>query len=137
MKLTNQEVVSIYRWLNVPLHGEELRSRVKFIGYILPQTEGLDAKRLKFCEGFADKDEDGKPILEKGQFKMTEENTKMFGEEYQKLLKEEKEYEIDSDNKKHFQTTHTILSTKVVNGMGIDEGAVYDTVLNKFETCLN
>lgn len=62
----------------------------------------IEKEREKLCERYADKDEDDRPIMvnsmvdgmKKQTYKMSEENSKLFGEEYEDLLDTEVDIEI-------------------------------------------
>lgn len=66
------------------------------------ECERIEKERKKLCEQYADKDEDGNPIMEKSvingtetqTYKMSDENRKTFNDEYNELLDTEVDIEI-------------------------------------------
>lgn len=66
------------------------------------ESERIENERKKLCEQYADKDEDGKPIMEKSiingtetqTYKMSDENRKTFDDEYNDLIDTEVDIEI-------------------------------------------
>lgn len=67
----------------------------------------IEKEREKLCERYADKDEDERPIMvnsmvdgtKKQTYKMSEENSKLFAEEYEDMLDTEVDIEIRTVNK--------------------------------------
>lgn len=66
------------------------------------ESERIENERKKLCEQYSDKDDDGKPVMvdsiingqKTQEYKMSEENRKLFGEEYNELLDTEVDIEI-------------------------------------------
>lgn len=66
------------------------------------ESERIEKERKKLCEQFADKDEEGKPVMidsmingqKTQEYKMTEENKKLFSEEYEALPDSDVDIEI-------------------------------------------
>lgn len=66
------------------------------------ESERIEKERTKLCEQYADKDENGEPIMvdsiingnKTQEYKMSEENRKLFSEEYGELLDAEVEMEL-------------------------------------------
>lgn len=66
------------------------------------EVERVEKERLKICEQYAEKDEEGKPVMDDNivdgkkvqSYKMSEENQKVFVEEYNDLLENEVELDI-------------------------------------------
>lgn len=133
MKITYQDISYIYKWLNVPLHGEELRNRNKFIGIIEPLKEEADNKRIEILESHSDKDADGKAIIEEGQYKIPEDKKGLVFDELAKFLDGETPLKVTDDNKAYFISARDILK-KSTKDMDIEQGKVYDRILTEFET---
>ena len=53
------------------------------------ENQDLEQQRVKLCEMYADKDEEGKPMTENGKFVFREGEQQKFQTEYEELLKEE------------------------------------------------
>lgn len=58
------------------------------------ENKNLEQQRVKLCEMYAQKDENGKPETEEGKFIFSTEEKQKFEEEYKGLLNEEVELEI-------------------------------------------
>ena len=121
MKLNNIQAFNLYRWLDVPLHGSELRARNAFVKLIAPQYEAFTAIRKSKLEELADKDEAGKPIIDAAGYKISDENQKKFEE----LLDQVTMYEKFKDAK----VIEGILNTKLSRGLGIEEGKIFEQVI--------
>lgn len=71
----------------------------------------IEKEREKLCERYADKDEDERPVIvnsmvdgmKKQTYKMSEENSKLFAEEYEGLLDVEVDIEIRTVKKEVVQ----------------------------------
>lgn len=53
-----------------------------------PKNDEYEKKRLELCEFYADKDENGKPVIKNNTFQIKELNLKAFGEELNKAADE-------------------------------------------------
>ena len=129
INLTNQETEFLYAWLNIPLHGEHLRARNKFIRVIEDQHTVTQDHRVVLLESLVDKDESGKPIIENGVYKLTPENRKQFSEDFNKYLADGSDnYEVDE---KILRGIVDVLETRMTKGLDIEEGRVYESVVEK------
>lgn len=133
LNLTNKEMVYLYRWLNLPLHGEELRFRTRFLALLQPQHAEYNAVRERVVAECVKKDESGNPVVENGQYVFEEDKKEKFATDHANFLEQKTEYKIDDGVKKILKSIHNVLSNRLTKGMDIDEGAVYDAVLTKFE----
>lgn len=61
----------------------------KNVELLKKEYQDLEQQRVKLCEMYADKDEEGKPITEDGKFVFQEGEQQKFQMEYEELLKEE------------------------------------------------
>lgn len=61
----------------------------KNVELLKKECRDLEQQRVKLCEMYADKDEEGKPIIEDGKFSFQEGEQQKFQMEYEELLKEE------------------------------------------------
>lgn len=141
MKFSNKEIRFIYAWLNVPLHGEDVRARHRFLKMVQSQLNDMETERVALIEKYANKDQDGKLILEKnaqgiGEYKFTEERRALFDEESFALLNKETKYDIEKEEKKFIRVVKDILTNKLQKGLSIDEGEIYDSVLMEFDHAL-
>lgn len=136
LNLTNKEIVYLYRWLNLPLHGEELRFRTKFLSLIQPQRDEYNTVRQDVVQKHAKKDPEGNLLIEDGNYVFDEGQKEKFATDHANFLEQKTEYKIDDNTKKILKSIYNVLSIKLTKGMDIDEGAVYDAILTKFEEVL-
>lgn len=61
----------------------------KNVELLKKECQDLEQQRVRLCEMYADKDEEGKPITEDGKFVFQEGEQQKFQMEYEELLKEE------------------------------------------------
>lgn len=131
--LTNQEVEYLYSWLNIPLHGELLRARNKFIRMIGDQHEATQERRVELLKELTDKDPaTGEPIIENGVYKVNKENMEIFSKKFTDVLENgNKEYDISYDTLKGIVD---ILMNRMTKGLDINEGAIYDSILEELSS---
>lgn len=129
MNLTNQHILHLFRWLNVPLHGEELRARNKFIATLNGQHEAIHAKRQAMLEEISDKDEDGKAIVTDGDYQIPKEKKEEYVKLYTDFLNETNEYETAGIK----GSIKSILMTKMTRGLDIEEGKVFEEIIGELE----
>ena len=118
MKFSNKEVRFIYAWLNIPLHGEDVRARHRFLKMVQPQLNEMEEQRVALIDKYANKDQDGKLITEKNaqglsEYKFTEERRAQFDAESFALLDKETKYSIDKEEKKFIRIIRDILTNKL------------------------
>lgn len=114
-------------WLDVPLHGELLISRNKFIRAIEPIRDEIEAYRKSLLKDISEKDENGEPIIENGIYKIPDEKKEEFVNQYNDLYLNE-EVEVDCNRKSAIKT---ILMEKMTKGLGIEEGKTFEEILEQ------
>lgn len=124
-KIKNIALFHLMRWIDVPLHGEEISARNTFVKTVFKQHEDFLNKRMQMMNDLSDKNAEGKPvILENGQVSISDENMKKFDE----LFNEVTEYpEID---KSVLKTLKRILTEKMQKGLGIKEGEIWTEIVS-------
>lgn len=121
----------IRSWIDVPLHGEQVRVRNKIYQIFNPIFLESEQKRMDILDSYVDKDENGtKKLDEQGLFLITEERKKEFNDKMIEMYMEEREIPID---KKLTNVLIDILLHKVMKQFTIQDGAVYDEVISKLE----
>lgn len=111
-------------WLDVPLHGDLLRARNKFIADIQTRLNVIEENRQLTLRSFAEKDKKGEPIIENGIYKIPDEKKADFIKDYNDTyLQETVEIEAPTIALK------TILMEKMTKGLGIEDGKVFEEIL--------
>lgn len=126
MKIKHKHVRLIRKWLDRPMHGDELKARNTFIKAVTPQYELIEKTRVDLLEKHADKGEDGKPIIENDQYKLSEAGQKATLEEYNTFLEGEQEY-VGFDKVTANQIARSIETNP--KGYGLDEGMMIEEVI--------
>jgi len=122
--LKNLHLLMLRNWLDVPLHGDLLRSRNKFIAGIQTKLKVIEENRKLTLANYADKDKDGEPIIENDLYKISDENKAGFIKEYNDTyLQDTEEVEAPTGALK------TILLEKMTKGLGIEDGKVFEEIL--------
>lgn len=129
MKLSNNDIGNLYKWLAGPMHGEELRARTKFINLIEPIHNTVQDKRVELLEAYADQDKDKKAIIENGMYKINPENQVSYIKEFDAYLKKDSGVKM---TKQEFRPIYEILR-KSTKDMDVEQGKEYDKVMSAFE----
>jgi len=126
MQLKRLHILVLRTWLDVPLHGELLRARNKFIQAIEPIHTEIEAYRKELLAEYSERDEKGEPIIEAGLYKIPDDKKEEFIEKYNNTyLQEEVEVTADKANLK------TILMEKMTKGLGVEDGKVFEEILTQ------
>ncbi len=134
MKITNTQVQYLYNWLNAPLHGEQSRSRNKFVKLITKQYNDSINGRTDILKSFADKDKKTKqPIIENGLYKMSDAKLVKAKEEVTEFLNESVEYTIAKSDKAIIRSIIEILNNAKLP-LDIPTGQVYEEVMSELES---
>lgn len=131
MNLSNQHILHLFRWLNIPLHGEDLRTRNKFISLLEPQHEAINTKRIALLEEVAAKDEAGKAIVKDGLYEIPEEKKEEYTKVYSEYLNERADYDLSRTVNKY--TLKNVLMTKLTKGLDIEEGKLFEEIVGQLE----
>lgn len=114
LKIKNRNLISLTQFLGqVPLVGTESRERTKFIQECAPHLEELDGRRRELAASYAEKDEDGNPVLIEGdngtQFDLSEESQAKFDADMKKILDEEFTLGVEVGNLTKLRTVKKII----------------------------
>lgn len=83
---------------------------------LVKESERIEKERIKLCKQYADKDEEGNPVMDKSvidgketsSYHMTDENRKAFNEEYNDLLDSETKIEFRKLNMEIVERCETV-----------------------------
>lgn len=83
---------------------------------LVKELERIEKERIKLCKQYADKDEEGNPVMDKSvidgketsSYHMTDENRKVFNEEYNELLDSETNIEFRKLNMEIVERCETV-----------------------------
>lgn len=81
---------------------------VKSIGVVEKSVKECESTRVALCESLCEKDAEEKPIIEKNNYKFTEENKKEFHVKWQELLNTEITLDIFPINKSDIENVKEI-----------------------------
>jgi len=126
INLKKIHIVLLMRWLDVPLHGDLLVARTKFIKTIEPIYTEIEKYRKELLAEMSEKDEEGKPVLENGIYKVLDEKKEEFISQYNDLYLNET-VEIEAP----VSALKAILMEKMTKGLGIEDGKVFDEILEQ------
>jgi len=126
----------LFKLLNVPLHGQQSRSRNRILKQISLKRDEIEKDRVSIMEGYAEKEVvDGKEVVkltEDGQYDINTEGLIKANEGYRKLMDEDYIIDILPSNKVDLRTVKTIIEESLVS-FGTNDGADYDDICEGFE----
>lgn len=131
--MKNKHLIQTMRWLGVPLHGDLARKRNRIVIALNGAFEEVNKIRISLLEKHADKDADGKPILEEGNYKLSPDGIKAFNEDYETPVYDADTTAFAKLDKPLLKALREILSEKLTIAFDIPQGAVYDEVLTFLE----
>lgn len=120
----------IRQWIDVPLHGEKVRVRNAIVQAFEPSYQKLEADRVKILTDMAEKDKDGKPVMEDGNFKIAPEKHGEFQTKFAMSMTEKADISI---SKQQVKVLIDILLNNIMKSFNVAEGAVYDDVISVLE----
>lgn len=93
IKTTLQEVITAEQFL-AALSNEKLRSKAAYqvarlIHDIRIELELFQERRIALIEKYADHDDNGEPIVENNQYKISKESSELLDKEYKELVETE------------------------------------------------
>ncbi len=140
MQITARELIQLWAWFSGPVHGVEARQRNVFVREYKASYEQAVQGRKDVLASLADKDENGKAIVEQGKYKIPDEKLDEAKDLVNKYL-DETTYEIlpeTKGQKESLRSVYTILKDKpmVAGGITLEDGEVYDSLLTKIEEAL-
>lgn len=127
MKLTNQNIWHMVIWLNKPMHGDDMRIRNEFFSVVSAQYQSLLDGRTEILEKFADKDKDGKPVIENETYKISPDKKSAYSTAIDSFMATEAEFPED---KKLGRKVVALLEKQNID-LGIDEGKKYLELLER------
>ena len=122
---------SIDLLFNLSLRGKQSRHRTRFIKLLNERFVQVEEERKQLAEEFAEKDEDGKPIVENDRYKIVGDNREQFQKEFEELMSEE--FVIEGEN---FKETLEVVRDILLNCdeyFSGEQAFVYDYLCEQFE----
>jgi hypothetical protein len=130
VKVTRAEVKLLFKWLNVPLHGELIKSREEFLKPVYEAFGDIEPKRLEILNEYSEKDKKGKTIFEEGKFKLMEDKKEECLQKFNAYLDEEVEI---GATPKVLADIRTILTQKMTTPLDIPEGKAHTELVEKLK----
>lgn len=121
--------------LDTPLHGQEMRSRTRFLRKLMALGDEVnDTRKDKLIE-LAEKNEDGSPKMmadNPSQYDLSPESLKKFQEFYKELMQEHAVIDILASNVEDIRTVYNIL-VKLPTALGAADAEEYELLMEAFE----
>jgi len=127
--LRKGELHRLYLLIDVPLHGDIVRKRSKFMNIIDEQLNSIIKSRDEILKSYANKDEKGNAIVKNGLYDIKEEDKSKVLDDVKVLFDEEITINVEKDL---IRSIVDILS-KYPHDMKIDEGKQYSEMMEKLE----
>lgn len=135
-----QQLMYLRLWLDVPMHGQDARTRNQFMKLILPTLQEAEEDRIAKCKELAEKDGEGNAKMIDGvkgqsQFDLSPENKKALEEYLAKAYNEELTIDVLPSNRKLLKATKVLVFDKIgeAEQFGMEEGRVYSDICEAFE----
>jgi|SRR6187551_218231 len=87
--LKNLHLESIAKVLNYPMPFQKGRTKKQFLMIIGQKAQALEKNRVDMLMDLAEKDKDGKPVIENNSYKILPDNMPKWNEEYGKMMMED------------------------------------------------
>jgi len=133
LTLKNYQLNFFLSLLNVPLHGQELRSKTQIVKVIIGKTKDNEAKRIAIAENYAEKDEKGKPKVDKNNYVLTDGNKVKMDKEYKELLEDDCVIDILPSIVKDMAIVKKIILESKKDFDKNNEGILYDEICEILE----
>ena len=124
-----QQAISLL--FDLPLRGKQSRHRTKFIKLLQNRLKEVEEERVQLAKEYAEKDENGNPIVENNRYKITEKYKEEFFKEFEALMSEE--LVIEGEN---FKETLEVVRDILLNCdeyFSGEQAFVYDYLCEQFE----
>lgn len=129
LKFSLGQLNRMYTLLDVPLHGEEIRARNKFINIINPIVDGIGKERENILAEFSNKNEDGTTKFVNGLYDIPTDNREASLAKLREYLATETTIDVE---KQVVTSIRSILLNKAPD-MKIEDGIVYDAIVTILE----
>ena len=138
IRLKNGHLKFLNGWLDTPLHGDQSRTRSRFLKMILPRLQEIEIERLNMLKDLADKDKDKKPIIENHSYKLAPDKLQKFTDYQNERDDEEFVIDILESNRKTLSAMKVLLADDIGNHVEFTktEGIIYNEILEAFEVAL-
>ena len=116
---------------NLSLRGKQSRHRTRFIKLLNERFVQVEEERKQLAEEFAEKDKDGKPIVENDRYKIVGDNREQFQKEFEELMSED--FVIEGEN---YKETLEVVKDILLNCdeyFSGEQAFVYDYLCEQFE----
>lgn len=113
------------------LRGKQSRHRTRFIKLLNERFIQIEEERKQLAEEFAEKDENGQPIIEDGRYKIVGDNIEQFRKEFEDLMSEK--FVIEGGD---FEETLEVVRDILLNCdeyFSGEQAFVYDYLCEQFE----
>lgn len=131
----NYQLQVLANLLDTPLHGQEMRSRTRFLRVLMAQGDEInDIRKAKLIE-LAEKDKDGNPKMvadQPHQYDLSPENLAKFQEFYKELMQEPTVIDILASNVDDIRNVYNMLS-KLPTALGAADAEEYELLMEAFE----
>lgn len=112
--IKNYAIESFMKVLAYPMNFQKGRVKNRFMTVLREKAKALNDSRLEILTELSEKDKDKKPIIENGNFKLTDEGMKKFNTEFAKMMTEDCIIDIAPSIEKDIPEIKTLLNNSPV-----------------------
>lgn len=130
--LKNYHIRPLVQILDVPLHGQQARSRNRITSIFTERGRDLEKARLDLIKKFGKKDKEGNTEIDPITKNYNLENPAEFQKEFQAMMSEDSVFDILPSNRDDFKRIkEVVLDCKI--DFDINGTTVYDEICQVFE----
>ena len=109
LTFTNSQITNLCTWLSkVSLAGKDSRVRTRFINSVSVRLNEIEKSRLDLAQEYAQKDENGKPVIVDKNFQFEPANLVLFVKELNEIMAESYVLDVLESNRQ------TLLEIKAI-----------------------
>jgi hypothetical protein len=132
LNLKNYQLNTLTKAIDFSMSFAKSRVKNRFLTILAPKLQAIEKSRLEILNELCDKDKDGKPVMNKEGFQLSDKNRKKWDEEYNKLMMEECIIDVTPSLKADLGTIKDILNTSTVE-VSTQQTVILEEVMTSLE----
>jgi len=132
LNLKNYQLQTLTKAIDFSMPFAKSRVKNRFLTILGPKLQMIEKSRLEILNELCDKDKDGKPVMNKEEFKLSDKNRKKWDDEYNKLMMEDCIIDVTSSLKADLGTIKDILNTSTVE-VSTQQTVILEEVITSLE----
>ena len=130
--IKNYHLATFMKVLDYPMAFAKGRVKNRLMSILAQKAQALEKNRIEILNTLCDKDKDGKPVMEKGSFKLSDKNKKKWDEEYQKMMMEDCIIDVTPSIKSDLGPLKDIINTSTVE-LDTQQTVIVEEIITSLE----